>query len=826
MGAGCGDGAFIDVNRAVIELLGYSRDEFLAMSLPTVQIATDDDVDKYRKKDGTEIAGRITTAAVAVAGRMAYVDVLESIAGEIEIGELEQIAHLGTWRWDVASNVVTCTPELSRIFGLPPEAAPTTFQAYLERIHPADRTATQIKVQDSLASLEPFDAVFRIERPDGEVRWLQSRGRIVVGQAKAARLVGVCQDITDQKIAEAALTTLALHDTLTGLPERALFIDRATQAIRRISRKNQMLAVMFLDLDRFKHINDKLGHAAGDEVLGVIGARLTAMLRPGDTVARVGGDEFAILCEDVTATAAVELARRVVDVVAQPVTVGARLARTGASVGVALCSDAGMTAEAMLRDADSAMYAAKESGRNGFVVFDDAARVRDFERMRRADELQVGLGGEELRLYYQPDIDLTTGTVVGVEALVRWKHPSLGLLGPGDFIRVAEESGLVIALGEWVLNQACGEIAAWPAGPKNSRPLIAVNLSAAQLSQPSFVDSVRAALGETGLEPAQLCLEITESVLMEDVDTTTAALGHLKQLGVRLAIDDFGTGYSSLSYLRRFPVDIVKIDRSFIASVGLDPAADAIVAAVVNLSHALGLDVVAEGVETDDQLVAIRALGCDRAQGHYWSKALPANELGVWSDMRRDSSTAEAISIHGMLVERVEMLRAATRRYVMMEAPSKLGSVVADPRALKTVFDHLLGNAVTYSADDRPVIVTGASDRHWVRVSIADFGVGMTPDESSRCFEQFWQAGNALENRPRGTGIGLFIARSLVEGMGGHIAVRSAKGKGTTFTVALPRSSRSTSAPRRLPGRRNDVGEDSSIREFMRQLGVPNRRGA
>ena len=743
---------------------------------------------------------------------------------ETQFKDLEEIAHIGTWRWDVATNRVTWSAELARIFGVAEDAAPSTLADYLLLVHPDDRDASRSQVERALGRGESYDSVYRIVRPDGEIRWLRSRGRVIADADGSTRMMGACQDVTEHKMAEVALTTMALHDSLTGLPEQALFVDRVTTAIKRMARRSQPIAVLFIDLDRFKLVNDTMGHAFGDEVLRSIATRLTTVLGTGDTVARVGGDEFAILCEDVSAADAIDLAQRVVDALSAPLVVDGRRATTAVSVGVSISGDWTTTADAMLRDADRAMYAAKRAGRNGYAVFDDAARVRDSEQLLLADELQVAVDAGELRVFYQPDIDLTTGLVVGVEALVRWQHPGRGLVGPEQFIRTAEDTGLVVPLGEWVLDQACREVATWPRGPNQSRPLLSVNLSAAQLSQPNLTEFILRLLRDTGLEPAQLCLEITESVLMEEVSTSIAVLFDLKAIGVRLAIDDFGTGYSSLSYLRRFPVDVVKIDRSFITNVGADPVGDAIVAAVVNLAHALGLEVVAEGVETDDQLVAIRALDCDRAQGHYWSPALAPGDLAPWTEAAR-RLTPEPVALPPLIADRVDALRAATQRLVVMEIPAKLGSVLANRGALRTILDHLLGNAVAYSADDRPIVVTGASDRKWVRVSVADFGVGMTTEESARCFEQFWQGVEPSANRTRGTGMGLYIVRSLVESMGGHVAVRSAKGKGSTFTIALPRSARAGRAPNVVPGRQRGVGEDSSIREFMRQIGVPNRRG-
>jgi diguanylate cyclase (GGDEF)-like protein/PAS domain S-box-containing protein len=805
---------FIDVNDAALTHYGYTREEFLELARDQIGV----------KKDGTPILLRIDAATVRVGEDLALLEVAYDLTdSETQFREAQEIAHFGSWKWDMRADVVTWSDELCRIFGIEPADAPSTFNAFLDLVHPDDRQLALTNVQNASDTLDSYDNVYRIVLPGGDVRWLHARGRVVAdARRQPIRAIGVGQDITERKLAEEDLTRRALHDSLTGLPERTLFMDRLEQAMRRLDRRDSALAVLFLDLDRFKTVNDRFGHAAGDQALQMTTQRLARILRPGDTISRFGGDEFAILCEDLTSDAAIEIAGRIVTVLAEPLLIDGRAVTTGASVGVALTYDATASAESLLHDADAAMYEAKEQGRDRYVVFDNASRVRGLARLRRAAEVKKAVNNGELRLHFQPDIDLPTDATVGVEALVRWQHPKLGLVGPDEFIAIAEETGAVIALGEWVLEEACRQVMRWSKAD-GAPPLdIAVNISACQLSDPSLVDSVSRSLEQSGLDPERLCLEITESVLMDDVQSSVKALLDLKTLGVRLAIDDFGTGYSSLSYLRRFPVDLVKIDRAFIAGVGIDPAADAIVAAVTNLSHALGLTVIAEGVESEEQLVAIRALGCDRAQGFYWSSSLPADEFQAWHAPRRAGILdVEPVPMHGLLAERTEALREATGRAVLLEAPVKLGSVVGERRALKTILDHLLGNAVTYSSSDRPVVVTGASDRHWVRVSVSDYGVGMTNDEAARCFEQFWQAPVADVTQPRGTGMGLYIVRSLVEAMGGHIGVRSAKGKGSTFTVALPRSARTGVSS---PGAR--LGEDSSIREFMRQIGVPNRRGA
>ncbi|HMC72243.1 MAG TPA: diguanylate cyclase, partial [Mycobacteriales bacterium] len=361
-------------------------------------------------------------------------------------------------------------------------------------------------------------------------------------------------DISDRKAAEGQLVYRALHDNLTDLPNRALFADRFDRAIARLSRQPGAVAVMFLDLDRFKLVNDTHGHAAGDVALTTVANRLQAIMRAGDTVARFGGDEFTILCEDLDdAAAAGHVAERVLAAVAEPFDILGHEITLSASVGIAVSTDADATADQLLRDADSAMYLAKERGRNRYEVFDHGMRMLTHARTELADALRKAVDEGELRVHYQPEIELAGNTMVGAEALVRWERPGVGMVAPLEFIGVAEETGLIIPLGNWVLREACREVASWPV-LTDAAPLdISVNLSARQLSQPGLVAVVRDALRDSGLDPARLCLEITESVLMDDVESSIDALLDLKALGVRLAIDDFGTGYSSLSYLRRFP---------------------------------------------------------------------------------------------------------------------------------------------------------------------------------------------------------------------------------------------------------------------------------
>jgi diguanylate cyclase (GGDEF)-like protein len=413
-----------------------------------------------------------------------------------------------------------------------------------------------------------------------------------------------------------------LREPLTGLPGRRVFEDRVTQSLARLDRQPSTVAVMFLDLDRFKVINDSLGHAAGDRLLIAVADRLRRTLRRHDSVARLGGDEFAILCQDVGGEPAmVAIARRLTEVVRQPVLIEGREVETTASLGIALATDADATPAELMRDADVAMYRAKERGGNRCEVFDASMHARVMQRMEMESALRLALGRGELRLVYQPEMSLRTGTIVAVEALLRWDHPEKGLIAPLDFIPLAEDTGLIVPIGAWVIEEACRQAQRWrrqlPARP----PLkMRVNLSPRQLADPKLVEVIGQALASTDTDPSELDLELTESSIMGEIEWTIVSLTALKDLGLQLSVDDFGTGHSSLSHLKNFPVDTLKIDRSFINKIGEAPIDSAIVASIVDLGHALGLSVTAEGVEHQAQLEDLQNLGCDTAQGYHLAR--------------------------------------------------------------------------------------------------------------------------------------------------------------------------------------------------------------
>ena len=457
----------------------------------------------------------------------------------------------------------------------------------------------------------------------------------VIGSGRDVRVGGFLHDQGEERAAEEALAHAYLHDSLTGLPNRTLFTYRLAYALAK-GKAPGSVAVLVLDLDRFKAINDGLGHEVGDEVLVAVSERLLDADGTAEVIARLGGDEFLVLFDgDDAEKDASAYAQRALHALASPIQAGQGEVFVTASVGIASTSPRVTEATPLLSNADAAMYQAKKQGGASVEVFGEAMRLRVLERMHTEHALHRALERHELRLFYQPVVEIGGSAAVGVEALLRWQHPEHGLMAPGRFIPVAEESGLIIPIGTWVMHEACRQLRMWQAERVGSpRGTVEVNLSARQIDHPEIVDTVERILQETGLPPANLTLEITESALMHDASSALRVLRALKELGCTLAIDDFGTGYSSLSHLQRFPLDILKIDKSFVDELGEDRGGAEIVAAVVKLAHALGLEVIAEGVETERQLDALAHLDCDFAQGYLFSRPVPAHELAAGFALR------------------------------------------------------------------------------------------------------------------------------------------------------------------------------------------------
>jgi diguanylate cyclase (GGDEF)-like protein/PAS domain S-box-containing protein len=516
-----------------------------------------------------------------------------------------------------------------RFFGMPEHGTVEGFNL-LEKFPPwvVDRMANEI--QPVLERDGIWSGEIALVRPDGSV--VPVLAQLLVHSDENGDFEffsGVLRDISDRKQIEEQLAHQATHDPLTGLPNRVLLLDQLQFALSRARRHQRSVAVLFLDLDHFKVVNDSLGHSLGDRLLMAIAERLKTALRPGDTVARFGGDEFVLMCEQLTSeNDVVAIAKRVDDAISGSFTIDDTEIFVGVSIGIAVSTESTTDPETLIRDADAAMYRAKARGRARFEIFDSAMRDSAVDRLDIENALRRSLERHELRVFYQPIVDLAKGHIAGVEALVRWEHAERGLLLPNDFITIAEETGLIVPIGRWVLDHACRQVQRWQASIECTPDLIVnVNLSGRQLGHPELVGDVRAILDETGIDPAHVELEITESVLMDDVEMSDQTLGQLRALGVKLVVDDFGTGYSSLSYLRQVPVDVLQVDQSFVSGLGRDQGDSAIVAAIVNLAHTLGLQAVAEGVETPDQLDELRRMGCDLAQGFHLSRPIDSDAL-------------------------------------------------------------------------------------------------------------------------------------------------------------------------------------------------------
>ncbi len=655
-------GTYIDCNQADLEQMGVeSKKELIGRSV--FDFIVDEDLPKARKDleqiintgkivnseyrvntpDGRRLILQLSASAIYDENRRPqyivgiFNDVTQQRLSEqaLKISEeryklASEGANDGIWDWDLLSNRVYYSPRWYKLIGYSPSEISDSPDEWLNRIHPEDLPMVKSTMEAHLSGLiNHFEAEYRMLHRDGSYRWMLARGMAVRNELGAPhRIAGSLTDITRNKLNEDQLVHQALYDRLTGLPNRILFMERLDQVIKRLKRHDQStFAIFLLDLDRFKILNDSLGHRIGDQLIIEIGRRLDNCLREEDTVARLGGDEFAVLLTDIRDPyEVIQIANRLQREITQPVTIEGQQVFTSCSIGIALSTPEIENPEAMMRDADTAMYEAKAKGGNNYMIFDKLMHARAVNLLNLETDLRQALDRREFSISYQPIFDSFTQRVVNAEALVRWNHPQHGLILPTQFIDLAEETGLIVPIGEWVLRESCNQLNKWHAAGYKSLK-ISVNFSARQFQQADLSSMVRDALVQTDLDPASLYIEITESRSFSQLEKFETMLWELRGLGVKISIDDFGTGYSSLSTIQRLPVNTIKIGQDFIAHLGNHKENDLIVQSMIEMAHRLGLSVIAEGVETEAQLNHLRKYRCDMVQGFWFSKPVYAKEF-------------------------------------------------------------------------------------------------------------------------------------------------------------------------------------------------------
>lgn len=552
---------------------------------------------------------------------------LRSVSEKLQLAT--EAAFLGVWDWHLETDQHDWDAQTYRLFGLEPNEVKPSRTEWMRRIHPADMH--HVEQFEERLQHDPSDHInleYRVLLRDGTQRFLMYFGRVSFNEeGKAVRVTGVQMDVTERKLAEKRVVHMATHDPLTGLANRSSFRDRVQQSLAACSYTQQQCAVLFVDLDHFKSINDTLGHTVGDELLKRIASKLGSQMRRSDAIARLGGDEFAILLGSINkAEDASLMAQKIVTLLGEPVLVEGLALNITPSIGISIYPNDGLDPETLISNADIAMYQAKANGRNNFRRFTAEMGEHISEMMHLEQALRHAIEAREFEIYYQAKVGTNNGCIIGAEALIRWRRPKLGLVGPSSFIPLAEERGLILGINRFVLSTVCAQQRTWLDAGITAVP-IAVNLTAGHLSEEGLLQEVQDFLAATRLTANLLQLEITESALLQDESHVAANLKALRQMGIKISIDDFGTGYSSLAYLHRFPVDILKIDGSFVRMIGHESGEISLVPAIIGIAHSLNLRVVAEGVETDEQRAFLSAHGCDQIQGYLYSRPVPAKEF-------------------------------------------------------------------------------------------------------------------------------------------------------------------------------------------------------
>jgi diguanylate cyclase (GGDEF)-like protein/PAS domain S-box-containing protein len=658
------DGRFLQVNRSLCKILGYSEQELLGKTFQKITHPEDleSDVEQVRRMLDGEIEtyqkekrylhkeGQVVWILLSVSlvhderGEPLYFisqiqDVTERKRAEERLRKAEARYRALVERMPAVvyiqeigglDSAIYMSPQIEALTGYSPEECQDPDLRW-RMVHPDDRERMRSEDERTVEPGEVITTEYRVVHREGSTVWVRNESVVVEEESGSRYWQGFMLNITERKRAEERLHYQAHHDLLTGLPNRQLFLERLGQALKRTKRRGRAgskVAVLFVDLDNFKVVNDSLGHEVGDKLLVRVAERLRRCIRPEDTLSRFGGDEFVMLLEDLSSpTDAVRVAQRIMQELRSPFVLEGRELVLRASVGIALGNGRTEGPGELLKEADTAMYRAKEEV-SGYRIFEPRMYEQALRRLKLENDMRRALEAREFVVHYQPIVDLRTGGVWGVEALVRWEHPERGLLEPSEFVAVAEETGLIVPLGERVLEEACRQAVRWQRERPKADPLVVcVNLSARQLRHRDLARSVKRVLRSSGLEGSRLCLDITETLYITVLEGNTAALNDLKRMGVRLSIDDFGMGYSSLSYLKRLPADTLKVDRSFVIGLGEDVEDTAIVQMTISLAHTLGMRIVAEGVQSEEQAQQLKEMGCDMGQGFYFAKPLSPESM-------------------------------------------------------------------------------------------------------------------------------------------------------------------------------------------------------